>query len=212
MPPWPSKKFLGKTCDSHEGPCRWGRYIVGHGSHPAISELMSQQILSTRRRPSMSNAWWMSKDDRIIVRLYSIICHGFISVFLASSKAGSSFSSHKVIGSGRATFEKIIYDASKMPQRFLPWAAKASFRLNSKTSSVIPEANVSIMRLQPQPQLSTSAMCNSPFSRHFGSSFCLTYSKHTSLPVGASNRWGHAAQCGTEWHAFKTQMIQMSIF
>lgn len=151
MPPWPSKNFLEKPCDSHEEPCRWGRYIVGHGSNQAISELMSEQILSKQDGDLLCLMHDECHiDDRIILKFYSIICHGFISVFIAFSKAGSSFFSHKVIGSGQATL--CLKDAAT-----LPWAAKASFRSNSKTSGngcVIPEANVSIVRLQPP------AICN----------------------------------------------------
>ena len=190
MPPWPSKNFLEKPCDSHEEPCRWGRYIVGHGSNQAISELMSEQILSKQDgdlRCLMHDERHI--DDRIIVKFYSIICHGFISVFIAFSKACSSFFSHKVIGSDRATL--CLKDAAT----FLALSCKrqVSDRIQRPLAMAVwsPRQMWASWGYSHQP--STSAMCNSLFSRHFGSSFRLTYSKQTSLPVGASNRWGHAA-------------------
>ena len=127
MPPWPSKNFLEKPCDSHEEPCRWGRYIVGHGSNQAISELMSEQILSKQDGDLLCLVHDECHiDDRIIVKFYSIICHGFISVFIAFSKAGSSFFSHKVIGSGQATL--CLKDAAT----FFALSCKGKFQIEFK--------------------------------------------------------------------------------
>lgn len=152
MPPWPSKNFLEKPCDSHEEPCRWGRYIVGHGSNQAISELMSEQILSKQDGDLLCLMHDECHiDDRIILKFYSIICHGFISVFIAFSKAGSSFFSHKVIGSGQATL--CLKDAAT----FLALSCKGKFQIEFKDLwqwLCDPRGKCEHVRLQPP------AICN----------------------------------------------------